>query len=260
MRILGEDSNETVTIEHIKEARQQIILSRETHLDSLSYRLDDQGVKKVIEVLMSGEANTQIADTEEFRLAMDLGLVTIERGTPQVANPVYREVLARKMTYGTQLAIQEPEWQWQRDDGSLDMDRLLQEFQKFWRRHSEIWEERSNYTEAFPHLLLMAFLQRVLNGGGNIEREYAAGRGRMDLLIEYKGYRYIIEIKLILYYETEKEVKTEGLEQIRKYRDCLDPAIPSYLIIFDRRPAKKKKPWSKRLTWQHLDGITVVGA
>jgi hypothetical protein len=259
MRILDEDSTETVTIEHIKEARQQIILSRETHLDSLSYRLDDEGVKKVIEILMSGEADTQIADTEEFRLAMDLGLVTIERGTPQVANPIYREVLARKMTYGTQLAIQEPEWQWQRDDGSLDMDRLLQEFQKFWRRHSEVWEERSKYTEAFPHLLLMAFLQRVLNGGGNIEREYAAGRGRMDLLVEYKEFKYIIEIKLIHYYESEQEVREEGLEQILKYRDKMGASIPSYLLIFDRRNADKKKPWEERLTWETVDGITVVG-
>ena len=39
------------------------------------------------------------------------------------------------------------------------------------------------------------FLQRVLNGGGNIERECAAGRGRMDLLVEYEEYKYIIEIK-----------------------------------------------------------------
>jgi hypothetical protein len=29
-------------------------------------------------------------------------------------------------------------WQWQKPDGSLDMDSLLREFQKFWRRHSEI--------------------------------------------------------------------------------------------------------------------------
>jgi hypothetical protein len=49
------------------------------------------------------------------------------------------------------------------------------------------WEKKSKYTEAFPHLLLMAFLQRVTNGHGRIEREYAAGSGRMDLAVEYNG-------------------------------------------------------------------------
>ena len=32
-------------------------------------------------------------------------------------------------------------------------------------------------------LLLQAFLQRVVNSGGRIEREYGLGRGRTDLLI-----------------------------------------------------------------------------
>jgi len=72
------------------------------------------------------------------------------------------------------------------------MDALLREFQKFWRRHSERWEQKADYTEAFPHLLLMAFLQRIVNGGGNVEREYAAGRGRVDLGIDFAGKTNII--------------------------------------------------------------------
>ena len=31
----------------------------------------------------------------------------------------------------------------------------------------------------------MAFLQRVINGNGTLEREYAIGRGRMDLCLRY---------------------------------------------------------------------------
>jgi len=116
-----------------------------------------------------------------------------------------------------------------------------------------------NYTEAFPHLLLMAFLQRVLNGGGRIEREYAAGRGRMDLAVEYNNKIYIIEIKLIHSYNSPQEVLEEGLEQIIKYRDKINAAAPAYLVIFDRRPETKEKPWEERLTWQSERGITVIG-
>ena len=40
-----------------------------------------------------------------------------------------------------------------------------------------------------PQLLLQAFLQRVVNGGGRIEREYGLGRGRTDLLIVWPSQR-----------------------------------------------------------------------
>jgi hypothetical protein len=189
---------------------------------------------------------------------MDLGLVTTENGTPQIANPIYREVIARQMTYSTQLAIPEPSWQWQKPNGELDMDRLMKEFQKFWRRHADIWEQKINYTEAFPHLLLMAFLQRVTNGGGHIDREYAAGRGRMDLLVEYADKRYIIEIKIIYYYDSPSTVREEGLEQIQKYRDKIDVSAPAYLVIFDRRPQSKDLSWDEKIKWNVDEKSNVI--
>jgi len=230
-------------------------------LDALAVRLEDPKIHDIIEPILTGESDPELAKSEAFRLCLDLGLVALERGTPVIANPMYREVIARHLTYGPQLAIPEPTWQWEKPDGSLDMDRLMMEFQKFWRRHADIWESKSKsgYTEAFPHLLLMAFMQRVLNGGGRIEREYAAGRGRMDLGIEYNGYWYIIEIKLVHYYDTPEIVREEGLEQIRSYRDKLAPGAPSYLVIFDRRPEIRQKPWDERIFWEADDEVNVVG-
>ncbi|MDR1933030.1 MAG: PD-(D/E)XK nuclease domain-containing protein [Spirochaetales bacterium] len=257
MRILDEASAETVTTDHIKEAREQMILARETHLDALAYRLEEPAIRKVMETLITGEPDTRLAAGDSFRICLDLGLVTLEKGTPIVANPIYREVIAREMTYSTQLAIPEPEWQWEKPGGGLDMEKLLREFQKFWRRHSEIWEQKSDYPEAFPHLLLMAFLQRILNGGGNIEREYAAGRGRVDLAVEYNKERYIIEIKVIHSYETPAAVREEGLEQIRRYRDKLGGG-PAYLVIFNRRP--DKPVWDERLSWRTEGDVIVAGA
>jgi hypothetical protein len=257
MRILDEERTDTVTIAHIREAREQMIQARETHLDALAYRLENPQIRLVMESLMSGEPNPAMADSEEFRLCLDLGLVSLEGGTPQIANPIYREVIARQMTFGTQLAIPAPSWPWQKPDGTLDMDRLLAEFQKFWRRHSEVWEQKSNYTEAFPHLLLMAFLQRVTNGGGHIEREYAAGRGRLDLAVEFAGKCYIIEVKVVYSYDSPAVVREEGLEQICAYRDKIDAAAPSWLVIFDRRSKARELSWDARITWE-IDTATNV--
>ena len=258
MRVLNEESTETVTLEHVKEAREQMVLARETHLDALTYRMENPGIRKIMESLMTGASDPFLAESEEFRLCLDLGLVAKERGSPSVANPIYREVLARHLTYSPQLAIPEPDWQWEKPDGSLDMDALLKAFQIFWRENSESWEEKMNYTEAFPHLLLMAFLQRVLNGGGRIEREYAAGRGRMDLFVAYNRKNYIIEIKMIYEKQSPEAIKAKGLEQTAKYRDAKSSDAPAYLVIFDRRASTKEKPWEERLGWGEENGITVV--
>jgi hypothetical protein len=273
MRVLKEDDYQTVTLRHIREARQQMILARETHLDALGKRLADPRVRRVIETLMTGALDVGLTQSEGWRLCEDLGLCQKIRGTPEVANPLYREVLAREMTYGAQDAIPRPEFRWQSADGSLDMDALLKEFQIFWRRYSESWEKQIDWPEVFPHMILQAFLQRVLNGGGRIEREYAAGSGRMDLAVIFKGREYIIEIKIVHPHDGIKTVREEGPEQIKRYRDKIensefresgedgsaDAAVPTYLVIFDRRPGAKKNSWNKRLSWNVVDGVTVVG-
>jgi hypothetical protein len=263
IRILHADDYSTVTREHIEQAREQMILARETHLDSLAVRLREPEIRAMMETLFSGSLNPELADSDAFRICTDFGLVRLERGVPSIANPIYREVLARQATFGPQTMIPEPEWQWEKPDGSLDMDALLREFQVFWRENSEMWEEKMSYTEAFPHLLLMAFLQRVLNGGGRIEREYAAGRGRMDLFVEYNAYKYIIEIKLIYNRQSPDTVKSKGLEQTAKYRKTKAPDCPAYLVIFDRREIAKSYSWDEKIYWQEeaVPGgtITVAG-
>ena len=259
IHILGQDSTETVTLKHITEAREKMILARETHLDALAFRLREPGIRGVIEPILTGEPDPYLAESDAFRVCMDLGLVTVDDGTPVIANPIYREVIARHLTYGQQLAIPKPDWSWEKPDGSLDMDRMMREFQKFWRRYSNTWEEKSDYTEAFPHLLLMAFLQRVLNGQGHVDRDCAAGRGRMDLGIEYNGFWYIIEIKLIRDHDSPQTVREEGLEQIRKYRDQFVSGTPAWLVIFDRRTKTREKSWDERISWEQDGDVTVLG-
>jgi hypothetical protein len=194
---------------------------------------------------------------------MDLGLVhwTSETGL-MISNPIYTEILTRHLNSGYHDILPPPSsWQWQTPEGSLDMDKLLKEFQSFWREYSELWESKtkSGYTEAFPHLLLQAFLQRVLNGGGRVVPECAAGRGRMDLSIEYNKHRYIIEIKLLRSYHSPGAFRKKGLEQALKYRDKFGTQVPAYLIIFDRRPESKEKTWDERISWEQDGDVTVLG-
>jgi hypothetical protein len=263
LRILDAESTETVTLELVRQARDQMIEARETHLDSLGERLRDPRIKSVIQTIITGSSNPLGRTDPEVTLTMDLGLIKWDAGTGfTIANPVYEEILTRYISSKYHDSFPPPSsWQWQKPNGELDMDNLLREFQKFWRRHSEIWEEKADYTEAFPHLLLMAFLQRVTNGSGDIDREFAAGRGRMDLALEYAGKYYIIEVKIVYYYDTPAAVREEGLVQIQKYRDTIDASVPAYLVIFDRRPKAKELSWDEKISWtvDETSNVTILG-
>jgi hypothetical protein len=248
---------------HILEAKESLIQRRAVHLDSLAERLRDPRVRRVVQTIITGESDPTLTEGDDFRLTLDLGLVTKGDSGPAIANPIYREVIARVLSQGMQDAIAAPEFRWKRDDGRLDLDALLREFQKFWRRHADLWEAKADYTEAFPHLLLMAFLQRVVNGGGRVEREFAAGRGRMDLAMFYSGAWNIIEIKLVHPQDGRGLTVEEGLTQTLRYRDTIDSGAPCYLVVFDRTPAGRALTWDERLTWQVVQTptgtVTVVG-
>jgi len=237
----------TVHAEHVDQAKELLIRSRATHIDSLGQRLREARVRRVVQPILIGDSDPMMADDDAFLFCQDLGLVTIgEDGSPGIANAIYREVLARELSYGMQMAIPPPEFKWKCEDGGLDMEALMTEFQKFWAWHADTWEETAHYTEAFPHLLLMAFLQRVINGGGRIEREYAAGRGRIDLMIDFGGRRHIVEIKLVHPKRTRDATLEMGLEQIARYDDKMT-ADTLHLVIFDRRQEARAKPWEERI-------------
>lgn len=247
---------EPITADHVEAAKEALIKSRAVHIDSLAERLKDPRVKRVVQPILAGSIDPELAEGDEFRMCLDLGLVTLENGSPAIANPIYREVLIRTLNYGQQLAIPMPEYRWEKLNDDLDLEALFTEFQKFWRRHGDLWEQKADYTEVFPHLLLMAFFQRVLNGGARLTREAAAGRERMDMLIEWKGFRHIIEIKLVHPHDGRNATLAAGLEQIARYRDKVGEATQT-LALFDRTETGRAMPWEERLKREQHGDVTV---
>ena len=177
----------------------------------------------------------------------DLGLVTQDvGGRPRIANPIYAEVVPRHLNYAVQAGLpQEMAW-YVGADGALDVEGLIAAFQAFFREHSEHWVQRfEQYHEAGPQLLLQAHLQRVVNGGGRIEREYALGRGRTDLLIVWpqggRERRYVVECKLRRG-DLERTI-AEGVAQTRAYLDRCG-AEAGHMIVFDRSP---QRTWEQKI-------------
>ena len=236
--------HEAVTVADIERAKETLIERRETHLDSLGERLREERVRRVIEPILAGDEVFEVPE-DDLRFVTDLGLVRRANGDHlRIANPIYQEVIPRLLSAPVQRTIvQEAKW-YVLPDGRLDMDKLMTAFQQFFREHSESWVERFDYKEAGPQLLLQAFLHRVVNGGGRIEREYGLGRGRTDLLVlwNYPGgvQRAVLELKIRR--KALAQTITEGLAQTLEYGERCN-ADELHFVVFDR----SKKPWSKKI-------------
>ena len=236
------DRTRPITAAIFMEAKERLIVRRETHLDQLADKLKEERVRRVIQPILAGEALTTGAETsDDTQYVVDLGLIRRSSAGLEVANAIYKEVIPRELNFEIQTSfgsIQRTEW-YVMPDGRLDMPKLIEAFQQFYRENAEIWLARFSYKEAGPQLLLQAFLQRIVNGGGRIDREYGLGRRRTDLLViwNYPGgvQRAVIELK-VLWKSMERTLK-DGLAQTAEYLDRVGLA-EGHLMIFDRSEAK----------------------
>ncbi len=236
VEVVVPDPAVAVTARHVDEAREILIQRQDTHLDSLAERLREPRVRRVIEPILAG---TSIADVPEddLRFVVDLGLCRLSgSGGLVIANPIYREVLPRVLSSTTTASLPKIHPSWLTPQGALDARKLLEAFLSFWRRHGQPLLSSAPYHEIAPHLVLMAFLHRVVNGGGTLEREYAIGSGRMDLCLRY-GHgddEVVLAIELKVWRDGEKDPLSEGLEQLDGYLSGL--GLPGgWLVVFDRR-------------------------
>jgi hypothetical protein len=230
-----------ITADHVDQAKERLILARATHLDSLVSKLYEPRVKRVIEPLIAGIQ--PVADPtfdDDVAYVADLGLIA--PGNPvRVANPIYQEVVVRVLGSGYEKVIVAEPRSFRLPDGRLDFRRLLVEFAAFWKENGEFMTGNSGYREAAPQLIMMAFLQRVVNGGGHIAREYGVGRGRVDLLVRQQftaadgttsWQREAVELKV--WRDRAVDPLAKGLQQLDDYLDRLE-LDTGVLVIFDSR-------------------------
>jgi hypothetical protein len=252
------DRTVAIDLQRMREAREALILRNDTHLDQLSDKLREPRVRAVIEPMLIG---TELdASDADLQYVLDLGLV--RRALPgksfAPANQIYAEVLPRVLNNTVQYNLHEDRIlsSWQDAAGRLNPRQFLLNFLDFWREHGEAMMKSVPYHEAAPHLVLMAYLQRVINGGGRIEREYAAGSGRLDLLVLVGDQRMAIEVKV--WRTGRKDPLIEGLQQMQRYLHRLD-LCAGYLVIFDQRA--QAAIWEERMQvdeTQTADGKAVM--
>jgi type II secretory pathway predicted ATPase ExeA len=232
VEVVVPEPTQEITIAALEIAKENLIRRRDTHLDSLAERLRERRVRAILEPMMAGQELAETSqDDREF--LVDLGLLRRENGSGLViANPIYREILPRMLAQGPQDSLPRIAPTWLTATGELDVNALRDAFIAFWIQHGEPLLKSALYHEIAPHLVLMAFLHRVVNGGGTLEREYAIGSDRMDLYLRYGAVRLGIELKV--WRDRRPDPLTVGLQQLEGYLERLG-LVTGWLVIFDRR-------------------------
>jgi hypothetical protein len=232
---------EPIERDHVDQAKERLILARQTHLDSLVSKLHETRVRRVLEPVLAGtlsDIDPTYDDTASY--VRDLGLIA--PGNPlRVANPIYREIIARVLASPVEGNVIVDPRSFVLDDGRLDFRKLLDEFAAFWIEHGEVLCRRDAYHEAAPQLVLMGFLHRIVNGGGYVAREYGVGRGRIDLHVRWPytdsaGKRAWQQeaIEMKVWRDRGKDPLLRGLRQLGAYLTQLG-LQQGTLVIFDRR-------------------------
>jgi hypothetical protein len=253
-----------ITKDMAEQAIQNLITKWGTHFDSMMERLKEPRVRNIIKPLILGEDIETSERSNDYLYARDLGLIRESNGRVEPANPIYANLMIRTLNWDALKSIERgyenytiPRYL---KDGKIDMNFLIKDFQTYWRENSEIWVKRYKtnlyeYDEAAAHLVIQAFLQRIVNSGGQIIREMALGKKRADLCVVYEGHKYPIELKIL----QNIRDRSKSLDQISQYMDKVG-SDTGWLVIFDR---DTEKSWDEKVYMREevVDGkkITVAG-
>jgi len=244
-KILQDDYSREITPDIVGEAKNQLILRRDTHLDSLIDKLREEKVKTVVQAIINGDNILFDPLNDRIAYTRDLGIVG-PKDPLNFANPIYAEIIPRIMGHSFQASFpQEIDTPFfLNTHNEIDMKKLMLAFQEFYRENAESWIERFEFKESAHHLLMMAFLQRIVSSGGEIIREMAVGNGRVDLLVRYKQQRIAMELKIK---RGDRSIE-KARQQLSRYLERMG-LKEGYLVIFDPGAGN----WDDKLYYRETD-------
>jgi hypothetical protein len=167
-------------------------------------------------------------------------------GKVKVHNRIYEQRIYNYLASNVETqtkAGQSSSLQFINDDGSLDFELVLTRFQQFLKE--EYSDKEANFLEREWRVLFLAFIRPIVNGEGYTFKEaQVSEEKRLDVVVTYQQYRYIIELKK--WYGNKYHQK--GLLQLSNYLE-VHSLTKGFLIIFDNR---KKKEWKTEVI--HYEG------
>lgn len=245
-KIIAEDmlpkrTSKNWTLEDVEAAVQLILKENNTNFSSLIKNLENYTdlYQLVYRIIIDGESVPFNPDEPLITLGVMHGIFKQKNGNGiKIHNRIYEQRIYNYMTVKT--IVQTPlapnyGGHFLLDNNALDMEAVLLKFQQFMKEQYS--EKSKDFVEHEGRILFLAFLAPILNGQGHAFREVQTSmEKRLDVVITYFQYSYIIELKR--WYGDKAHQK--GLDQLADYLD-IHQVTEGFLVIFDDR---KQKAWA----------------
>jgi hypothetical protein len=177
-------------------------------------------------------------DDEDQTWLEQYGLVKNKDGHAVVGNNIYKaryiKTFFREVKADENIPPQEytlPE-----NPNVLDMKRILLNFNSYIAQIGvrAFYQEEKPYEKTGQFLLTAWLYQFVRGGNGDLRYEVKSGLGRMDILLTYKGKKYIIETKVNRHNDLTGIIN-EGVTQLNTKYLASEGKNEGYLVVFDTK-------------------------
>jgi hypothetical protein len=217
----------------VEKAIQVLLKEKNDHFDNL-YEKAKLYKETFVEIVFDHVEYNQY--DEEQSWLEQYGLVKNSGGFAIVFNNIYKTIFIKIFFKDVHTGDDISSREYVLPGNKLDMKRILLHFDRY---ISQIGV-RAFYVEGKPYektgqFLLTAWLYQFVRGEqGELRYEMVSGLGRMDVILTYKGKKYIIETKVNRYADVNLVID-EGVLQLSSKYLATEGAHEGYLVVFDTR-------------------------
>ena len=251
-----DENQKNWTSENLISAVKAIIVSKIPLFESLINKLEDdqQLCNLLYRLLFQGEKFLFSAYDSAIQSAVMYGFVKNQNGSLEIANRIFETVIYD--WFISSASTNSPIFSEGVNDknqfiqnGRLNMEKILE---KFILHFNDIYgSQPDKFKEEDGRKLFLLYLRPIINGTGNYYIEaQTRDQKRTDVIIDYLGKQYIIELKIW----RGEEYNMEGEKQIAEYLNYYH-LEKGYLLSFNFN--KNKKSGMKTI---QVNGKTVIEA
>lgn len=234
------DPSEAWTREGVAEAVKLMLKENTTLFVNMVKQLDlFPDLRDIIkDILYQGKQIPFSPLVRSMNLGVMFGYLKEQNGHIAVANRIF-EMALLNMFIAEESAASEPFQYGQRDrnqftrNGRLDMDFVLEKFVAYFTEIYSVNDQR--FVEAQGRKFFLLYLKPIINGTGNYYMEaQTRDAGRTDLIVDYAGEQFIVEMKIW----HGNEYNEHGEEQLAEYLDYYH-LKKGYMLSFNFNKKKK---------------------
>ncbi|MCP4157601.1 MAG: hypothetical protein GY757_58360, partial [bacterium] len=165
---------------------------------------------------------------EQYGLVKKTGIQAV------VSNDIYRARYIKRFFNEVKAGEQISPQTYTLDGGQLDMNRILLNFNRYIAQIgvNAFYLQGKPYEKTGQFLLTAWLYQFVSGSDGDLRYEVRTGMGRMDILLIYKGKKYIIETKMNRHKDIRGIIE-EGVTQLTTKYLATENTTRGYLVVFD---------------------------